>query len=88
VYDFLKVPKCENFDLLFFTLINNIWVGDRGTGIVLLILKTEADIHHFMFFKHAECGEKKFYACRVCAKKCSTHAEYAAKNVLRMLIMR
>jgi hypothetical protein len=30
---YLKVPKCENFDLLFFTLINHIWVGDRRIGI-------------------------------------------------------
>jgi hypothetical protein len=24
----LKVPKCENIDLLFFTLINHIWEAD------------------------------------------------------------
>ncbi len=28
----LKVPKCENIDVAFFTLINPIWVCDLGTG--------------------------------------------------------
>jgi hypothetical protein len=36
----LKMPKCDNFDLLFFTLINHICVGDLGTGKKLFNLKT------------------------------------------------
>ncbi len=38
-------------------LINHIWVGDLGTGIIvcLFIFKNEADIPHF---PHAECAQK------------------------------
>ncbi len=41
---------------------------------MLFILKTEADIRHFLFFTHAECALKMF-----------THAECALKNVLRIM---
>jgi hypothetical protein len=47
----LKVPKCENFDLLFFTLINHIWYRRlMDWKIFLFHLKTEADTgtRHFV----------------------------------------
>jgi hypothetical protein len=43
-------PKCENFGLLIFTLINHISGGDLGNRIFLFILKTEADFRHFFYF--------------------------------------
>jgi hypothetical protein len=57
----LNAPKCENFDLLFFTLRNHIWVGDRRTAIFLFFMKIEADIRHFIFFTPAECALKIGY---------------------------
>ncbi len=56
---FLKVPKCEIFDLLFFALINPILVGHLGARKnKFFILKIEADILHLVFFTHAECALK------------------------------
>jgi hypothetical protein len=58
------VSKCEIFDLLFFTLINPILVGDLETGQKkFFTLKIEADIRHFAFFVHDECALKIVYAC-------------------------
>ncbi len=56
----LKVPKCENFDLLFFTLINHIWVWDLETGILFCLLEAWCCYSPFYIF----------YACWECAKKC------------------
>jgi hypothetical protein len=59
------VPKCENFGLLFFTYVNKSYLGRRirDWNFLLFILKTDADIHHFVFFMHAECALKNSYAC-------------------------
>jgi hypothetical protein len=45
----LKVAKCDNFGIMFFTLINHIWVCDLGTGKKLFIFKAEARIRLFVF---------------------------------------
>jgi hypothetical protein len=48
----LKVPKCEIFDPIFFTLINPAWVGDLQTGEEEeKFLKTTADIRLFVFLR-------------------------------------
>jgi hypothetical protein len=44
----------------FFTLLNPIWVSDlRTPGKTFFILKSMADICHFVFLVHAECALKK-----------------------------
>jgi hypothetical protein len=44
----------------FFTLLNPIWVSDlRTPGKKFFILKSMADICHFVFLVHAECALKK-----------------------------
>jgi hypothetical protein len=55
--------KISFFNVLVFTFINTIWVDDSGTGKNFFYLKIEADIRHFVFFTHAECALKMFYAC-------------------------
>ncbi len=74
---FLKVPKCEIFDL-FFTSINPLWVGDLRTGEKKNFSKTTADIRHFFFF----------YAGWACAKNLPTQAEPALKKFLGRLSLR
>ncbi len=61
----LKVPKCEIFDPFFFTPINPIWVDDLRTGKKKKILKTTADIRHFVFFTQAEP------ALKICLRRLS-----------------
>ncbi len=75
------MPKCENFDLLFFKLINHIWVGDRRTGFFLFIVKTEADIRHFIFITHADCALNNGLRTLSVRKKRFAHAECAIKKV-------
>ncbi len=75
----LKVPKCEIFDLQFFTLINLIWVGDSWTRKKSFILKIEADIRNFVFGAHAECTLKMNVHAE-CAQKKFSHTQYAYKN--------
>ncbi len=76
---FLKVPKCEIFDLLSFTLINPIWSGDLGTGlkkfcILYFVPKT---------FTHAECTQKYFLCMlRKRLKKCLCIHELKHLNFL------
>jgi hypothetical protein len=55
----LKVPKCEKFRPLVF-YVNKSHLGRRPKDwiFVLFIMKTEADICHFIFFTHAECALK------------------------------
>jgi hypothetical protein len=66
--------------------INYAWVGVLGIG-EQIISQTEAGIGFSYFFTHAEWSVrlKNVYTCRVCAKKCSTYAKYALKNLLCVL---
>ncbi len=54
----------------------------RDWNFFLFILKTEDDIRHFVFFKHAECALKNVLRMQsMRGKKCATHGEHALKNV-------
>ncbi len=46
-----------------------------------IFLKTMADIHHLVFFMHAECALKFVYACWACATNLPTYAEHALKKL-------
>ncbi len=50
-------------DILFFTLINPIEVGDFEIGKKIFILKTEADTRYFVFFTGGECAQKMLCLC-------------------------
>ncbi len=77
---YLKVPKWEIFDPFFYT--NKFYLGWRleDWKFFKIVLKTTADIRHFVFFVHAECAlknclrmracAKNAYACWACAKNC------------------
>jgi hypothetical protein len=57
----LKVSKRENFNLLFFRLINHICMDrqPKDWNFFWFIMKIEADIAHVIFFTHAECALEK-----------------------------
>ncbi len=85
--------KVENLDLLFFMLINHIWVGDLDWNFFLFIMKTEADICHFMIcaekmLTHAEPLLKQFVFACSCGNKMFMHAEHVVTKCLCMLSMR
>jgi hypothetical protein len=44
-----KLPKCEIFDLLFYSNRDPFWVGAPGNAKKLFIFKVKADILHFVF---------------------------------------
>jgi hypothetical protein len=47
---YLKVPKCEIFDPVFFTPINPIWVGDLRTGEKKIFVRRLWQIFAILFF--------------------------------------
>jgi hypothetical protein len=53
----LKKAKCEIFDLLFFTLINPVLVGNLGTR-KKFIFKIEADVPYFVLLMHAVSAQE------------------------------
>jgi hypothetical protein len=56
----LKVPKRQNFSLVFFTLSEVIRIGDLGTGKKLYFFITWPLISMvFVFLPHAECTVNK-----------------------------
>ncbi len=68
-----KGVKCENFDPLFFTLINHIWIGDLGTGNFVCWFWRGRLIFAIWYFLHMlSVRWKNVYACWMCAKKCAT----------------
>ncbi len=71
----------EFLPLVFFTLINHIWVGDRRTGILVCLLWKQRLIFAALYFlRMLRVCYKNVYARWVCAKKLSTHAECAIKK--------
>ena len=62
---YLKVPKCENCELAFFTLSDTIWIGDIATepknGFFIILVLISMD---FEILQQAECLVKKFRLCQ------------------------
>jgi len=71
---YLKVPKCDIFDLLFFALLNSVCEGDSGTEKVFFL-----SLSHFVFkfILTAHCALQKCIRTLMCACDFVAHTQHA-----------